>query len=132
MLTTDEQLAWLRRVVEIAVAWHLLEEKAQAANDGTGPALADPWIAAQMALHFLRRSLVQECARLIHHAVKHKVSAQDLIAQLITTLDNGIPTQWSLSSPTLLSEASVSDQQISDQTKEDQGDGAQDTNQPVF
>ncbi len=131
LLIGNEQRAWLRRVVEIAIAWLLLEAKAESATVETDPALVDPWISNQMDVHFLRRSLVQACAQLINRAVKNQTSARELIDQLITTLDQGIPTQLSVSRPSaLLLEAGGRDQQTTDHAKGDPYNGAPD-HQPI-
>lgn len=82
LLSTPEQLAWLKRVVRLAVVWHIMEHKAQMARLGIGSPFADPVMRACMLLYEHRRACLADCARLIHRIVKEEGLREDLLRQL--------------------------------------------------
>ncbi len=80
-LSTREDLAWLERVVLLAVTRRIMEEKYEQYSTQGQETFADPRVASEMGRLLLLHHLVREAARLVHHIVKDPEQAQALIAQ---------------------------------------------------
>lgn len=88
LLSAPAHLAWLKRVIRLAVVWHIMEHKALMARLGIDTPFADPAIQICMLLYEHRRACLADCARLIHRIVKEEGLREDLIRQLASVMMN--------------------------------------------
>lgn len=86
-ITSDAHQQWLKRVIILVVARHLMEQKyAHYAARGC-QAFADAWACGEMCRLLLLVSLPGEMARLVHHIVRDPEQRQALIDQFLTDLE---------------------------------------------
>ena len=81
VISTEDDLAWLERVVTLAVMRHIMEQKYAAYTTQGLETFADPHTAIEMGNLLLLNSMMKETARLIHHIVKEPDQAQHLLQQ---------------------------------------------------
>lgn len=79
-LSTEADLAWLERVVTLAVTRHIMEQKYDAYVTKGQETFADPRTAIEMGKLLTLSALVKETARLVHNIVKDPEQTQHLIA----------------------------------------------------
>lgn len=80
-LSTEADLAWLERVVVLAVTWHIMEQKYEAYTTKGLQTFADPRAAIEMSNLLMLRSIAREIPRAVHHILKEPARARELIDQ---------------------------------------------------
>ncbi len=81
VLVLPDHLAWLERVIMLAVIRHIMEHK-YARSLEQPDAFADPQVALEMTMLAAMHGVMKETARLIHHIVSEPEHASQLIDQL--------------------------------------------------
>jgi hypothetical protein len=88
VLSANADLAWLERVVTLAVTRHIMEQKYEAYTTQGLETFADPRVAIEMGNLIMLNHLAKEAARLIHHIVKEPGQARQLIEQFYEVHDH--------------------------------------------
>ena len=86
-IVSDAHQKWLRRVVILVVARHLMEQKYALSAAQGRQAFIDGWACGEMGRLQLLNSLTSELARLVHHIVRDPGQKQELIDQFHADLD---------------------------------------------
>lgn len=86
-LVTEDQQVWLRQVVILVIARHLMEQKYTLYIEQGRQTFADPWACSEMCRLQLLNSLTGELARLVHHIMDDPEQQQSLIDQFHNDLD---------------------------------------------
>ena len=85
-ITLDAHRKWLRQVIILVVARHLMEQKYALYIAQGSHTFADVWACSEMCRLQLLNSLISELARLVHHIVDKPEQQQALIDQFHTDL----------------------------------------------
>jgi hypothetical protein len=80
-LATEADLAWLERVITLAVTRHIMEQKYAAYTSQGLETFANPGTAIEMGNLMLLNQVAREIARSVHHIIKEPTQAQQLIEQ---------------------------------------------------
>jgi hypothetical protein len=86
-IVKEDQQVWLRQVVILVIARHLMEQKYTLYTEQGRQTFADPWVRSEMCRLQLLNNLTGELARLIHHIVRDPERQQTLIDQFHADLD---------------------------------------------
>jgi hypothetical protein len=83
----DAHRKWLKQVIILVVARHLMEQKYSLFNAEGRQTFADAWACSVMCRLQLLNSLPSELARLVHHIMKDPEQKQEFIDQFHSDLD---------------------------------------------
>ncbi len=86
-MTLDTHRKWLRHVIILVVAKHLMERKYVLYITQGQKAFADTWACSEMCRLQLLHSLTSELARLVHHIMDDPDQQQELIDQFHADLE---------------------------------------------
>ena len=86
-MTLDTHRKWLRHVIMLVVARHLMERKYELYISQGQKAFADTWACSEMCRLQLLHSLTGELARLVHHIMDTPEQQQALIDQFHADLE---------------------------------------------
>lgn len=86
-IVSDAQQKWLRQVVILVVARHLMHQKYTLYTAQGRQAFSDNWVCSEMCRLQILGSLTGELARLIHHIMDEPERQQALIDQFYNDLD---------------------------------------------
>lgn len=86
-IVKEDQRVWLRQVVILVIARHLMEQKYTRYIEQGRQAFADPWVCSEMCRLQLFNHLTGELARLVHYIVRDPERQQTLIDQFHVDLD---------------------------------------------
>jgi hypothetical protein len=86
-ITLDAHRIWLRQVIILVVARHLMEQKYTLYITQGSNTFADAWACSEMCRLQLLNSLTGELARLVHHIIDNPEQQQALIDQFHADLD---------------------------------------------
>ena len=86
-ITLDAHRKWLRQVIILVVARHLMERKYELFISQGQKTFADTWACSEMCRLQLLHSLTGELARLVHHIVDTSEQQQALIDQFHADLE---------------------------------------------
>jgi hypothetical protein len=84
---SDVHRKWLRRVIILMMARHLMEQKFALYEAQGSQTFVDDWACGEMVRLQLLNSLTSELARLVHHIVRDPGQKQELIDLFHTDLD---------------------------------------------
>ena len=86
-IVSDDQRKWLRQVVILVVARHLMHQKYMLYTAQGRQAFSDRWACGEMCRLQILSSLTGELARLVHHIMDEPEQQQALIDQFYNDLD---------------------------------------------
>jgi hypothetical protein len=86
-ITLDAHRKWLRQVIILVVARHLMEQKYALYIAQGSHTFADAWACSEMCRLQLLNNLTSELARLVHHIMRDPEQQQALIDQFHTDLE---------------------------------------------
>jgi len=86
-IVSDDQRKWLRQVVILVVARHLMHQKYTLYTAQGRQAFSDAWACSEMCRLQILSSLTGELARLVHHIMDTAERQQALIDQFYDDLD---------------------------------------------
>lgn len=86
-ITSTEHLQWLKHVVSLIVARHLLEQKYALSLTAERPCFTDSWVFSEMHRLHILNTLPSQLAQLVHHIIRDGTQAQELLDRFHVDLD---------------------------------------------